>query len=180
MSRLKNFSQEAGTYMLTTVASQSRNLLQRAQWAELLESILLDYRDAGEYLVHQYVIMPNHLHLLATTAKAQSPAKVMQLIKGRFSYELKKQYGWKLSPWQESFAGRRAKDANQYWDAARYIEQNPVKAQLCDSAEKYRYSSASGRHRLDPMPEFGAKAPVVGSAGLMSPLKRRPQGKQLA
>lgn len=173
MSRLMNFSEEPGTYMLTTVASQSRNLLQRAQWAHLLEDILFSYRDAGEYLVHHYAIMPNHLHLLATTARAQSPSKVMQLIKGRFSYELRKQHGWKHSPWQEGFAGRRIQNSHQSWDAARYIEENPVKAHLCDSVEKYRYSSASGKHRLDPMPEFGAEAPVGEGTGLMSPLKRR-------
>jgi len=174
MSRLKNFSQVAGTYMLTTVASQSRNLLQRVQWAELLEDILFAYREAGEYLVHNYAIMPDHFHLLATTAKAQSPAKIMQLVKGRFSFELRKQYSSKLSPWHEGFAGRRIKDSNQFWDAARYIEENPVEAHLCDSPEKFRYSSASGRHRLDLMPEFGAEAPGGEGADSMSPLKRRP------
>jgi len=157
MSRLKNFSQKPGTCMLTTVASQSRNLLQRAQWAELLETILFGYRDWGEYLVHSYVIMPNHFHLLATITRAQSPAKVMQLVKGRFSFELKKQCGEKLSPWQDGFASRRIADPKQFREVSKYIEENPVKAHLCDSPEKYRFSSASGRHGLDPMPELGLK-----------------------
>lgn len=128
----------------------------------MLERVVFDYRDVGEYLVHQYVIMPNHFHLLATTAKAQSPAKVMQLIKGRFSFELKKQYGWTLSPWPEGFAGRRVRDSQQFWEAAKYIEENPVKAHLCESPEQYPYSSAWERHRLDPMPELGLKPPGLG------------------
>jgi len=130
-----------------------------------LEEILFEYRDAGEYLAHSHVIMPNHLHLLATTAQAKRPAKIMQFVKGRFSFELKKQYGVGRSPWQEGFASRRILSSNEFRAAVRYIEENPVKAGLCDSPEKYRYSSASGRHRMDPMPEFGAKAPgIKGSA----------------
>ena len=157
MSRISNFSTEEGSYLFTTGTSLHRNLLQKTQWAELLESIVFEYRDRGEYLVHYYVIMPNHFHLLATTARAKSPAKIMQLIKGRFSYELKKQYGVSRSPWQEGFASRRIIEATQFERAAKYIEENPVKACLCDSPEHYRFSSASDRHRLDPMLKLGLK-----------------------
>jgi len=175
MSRLKNFSMKEGTHLFTTGTSLHRNLLQRTQWADLLESILFEYRDAGEYLVHSHAIMPDHLHVLATTAQAKSPAKIMQLVKGRFSYELKKQYGVSRSPWQEGFASRHVVNASQFSSAVKYIEENPVKAGLCNSPEKHRYGSASGRHRMDPMPDFGAKAPGREEAGSMSPLKRRPQ-----
>ncbi len=156
MSRLRNFSSEEGTYLFTTGTSLHRNLLQRNHWAELLESIVFEYRDANQYLVHRYAIMPDHLHLLSTTA-AKSPAKIMQLIKGRFSYELKRQFGVGRSPWQEGFASRRIATPNEFQRVASYIEDNPVKAHLCNAPEVYRFSSASGRHRLDPMPELGLK-----------------------
>ena len=166
MSRLKNYSNECGSYFFTTKTSGGRNLLQRAQWAELLESILFEYRDAGEYLVHHYVIMPNHFHLLATTARAERPAKVMQLIKGRFSFELKKQFGVRWSPWQEGFAGRQILTSDQFHAAARYIERNPVEAHLCDSPQQYPFSSNNGKRTLDGMPEFGAKAPKTGEVAV--------------
>jgi len=159
MSRLKNFSDESGSHLLTTNTSQGRNLLQNEQWAELLETILFEYRDAGEYLVHHYVIMTSHLHLLATTARAARPAKAMQLIKGRFSYELKKRFRVGRSPWQEGFAGRQIRTLGEFTAAARYIEDNPVKAKLGETPQQYPFSSANGRRVLDPMPKFGAKAP---------------------
>lgn len=174
MSRLRNFSNAAGSHFLTASTSQGRNLLQRAQWAELLEGILFDYRDAGEYLVHHYVIMPNHIHLLAMTQKAASPSKIMQLIKGRFSYELKRAFRVIGSPWQQGFAGRQIRTSDEFWAAARYIEENPVKARLCECAQQYPFSSANGRRALDPMPEFGAKAPNRREVAAMSPLKWRP------
>ena len=160
MGRLKNFSNKAGTHFLTANTSSGRNLLQNAQWAELLEDVLFEYRDAGEYQVHHYVMMPNHVHLLATTQKAPSPCKIVQLIKGRFSYELKKGFGVARSPWQEGFAGRQIWTSDEFRAAARYIEENPVKGRRCESAEQYPFSSANGRRALDPMPEFGAKAPT--------------------
>lgn len=178
MARLKNFSNEPGCHLFTANTSAHRNLLQNSLWAQLLEDILFEYRDRGEYLIHHYVIMRNHIHVLGSTAKTRQPARIMQLVKGRFSYELKKEFGLSAPPWQEGFAGRPIRTYEEFQRAARYIQENPVRAGLCESAEQYPFSSFSGKRVLDPTPEFGAKAPVGGGAGLMSPLKRRPQGTE--
>jgi Transposase IS200 like len=44
----------------------------------------------GKFRLHDFVIMPDHLHLLMTLPSDMTIEKAMQLIKGGFSYRLKK------------------------------------------------------------------------------------------
>jgi putative transposase len=54
------------TYALTTATYQRRAIFTRTVNAELLLAILFHYRDQGRYLLHGFVIMPEHLHVLLT------------------------------------------------------------------------------------------------------------------
>ncbi|HEX3435187.1 MAG TPA: transposase, partial [Pseudacidobacterium sp.] len=92
---------------------------------------------AGEFKLHDFVVMPNHVHLLIEVNHAMTIEKAMQLIKGRFSYRLKKECGYGGEVRQRGFSDGRIKDEQSFLKHREYIGQNPVKAGLVDSAEKY-------------------------------------------
>jgi putative transposase len=48
---------------------------------------------AGKFRLHDFVVMPDHLHLLITVGSGMTIEKAMQFIKGGFSYRLKKECG---------------------------------------------------------------------------------------
>ena len=48
--------------------------------------VLLHYREQMRYVLHEFVIMPDHLHLLLTPGADISLERALQLIKGGFSY----------------------------------------------------------------------------------------------
>ena len=96
--------QETRTYLVTAVTAQRRSLFQVTSTAELFERTLLDYRDQGKFLLHAFVIMPDHFHALITPAPDVSLEKAMQFIKGGFSFRLKS----KLDVWMRSFNERRS------------------------------------------------------------------------
>ena len=50
--------------------------------------VLAHYRDRNKYILHGFVIMPDHLHALLTPSADISLERAMQLIKGGFSYRL--------------------------------------------------------------------------------------------
>jgi REP-associated tyrosine transposase len=58
--------------------------------ASLLLDTLLHYRREQKYLLHEYVVMPNHLHLIFTPADI-TLERAMQFVKGGFSYRAKKE-----------------------------------------------------------------------------------------
>jgi putative transposase len=91
--------------------------------------------------IHAYVLMPNHLHLLASPATAEGLAQMMQRL-GRYYVPW---YNAKYSRTGSLFQGRFKTsliDAQRYFMVcSRYIESNPVRSQLVADARDYPWSS---------------------------------------
>ena len=136
------------TFFITSVTAQRRTLFQRVAVCDLLVDVLQHYRSQGKYLLHDFVIMPDHFHALITPAPEISLEKAVQFIKGGFSFRLRS----KLPVWQPSFTNHRIRDAEDFERHREYVRMNPVRAGLVESVEVYPYSSASGKFALDPMP----------------------------
>jgi putative transposase len=127
------------TFFATTKTHAGRRLLQSERNATLLIDVLRSYMAAGKFSVQDFVVMPDHLHLLLSVCGDTTIEKAMQLIKGRFSYRLKHECGYLGEVWQVGFSESRADDAASFERYRRYIAQNPVKAGLAERAGEYPY-----------------------------------------
>jgi putative transposase len=139
--------QETRTYFVTAVTAQRRSLFQVTDNAELLQRTILEYRSQGRFLLHAFVIMPEHFHALITPAPEVSLEKAMQFIKGGFSFRLQS----KLDVWMRSFNETQIMTKEKFVQCALYIEDNPVRRGLALAREMYPFSSAAGGP-LDAMP----------------------------
>jgi putative transposase len=153
-----------GTYFLTWNCYLKKNLLQSVRMAELQIELIIEYRDQGKFEVHEFVVMPSHVHALLTPARGMTIERCVQLTRGRLSFEAGKRFQLRCEIWQPSFQDRRIRSAAEYQKYAEYIRQNPVEAGLCQSPEEFPFSSASGKYRLDPIPQ--RLKPAVNSAGM--------------
>src|SRR5580704_3664569 len=126
-------------FFVTTKTSMARRLLQSERNAMLLIDVLRSNVATGRFQLHDFVIMPDHLHLLMTLSDDVPIEKAMQLIKGGFSYRLKKDFGYQGEVWQRGFSEVRIVDGQSFSQHRAYIVQNPVKAGLVDSAEHWPY-----------------------------------------
>ena len=133
---------------------------------------LLGYRERGVYLLHEFVIMPDHIHLLITPGQATSLEKAVQFIKGGSSHRIGKLRGSKAEIWQVGFHEWTIRDSDDWNAKVQYIHENPVRAKLVERAADWPYSSASGCFRLDEAPEkfnklsSGAKAQEISALTL--------------
>jgi putative transposase len=159
--------QEIRTYFITTVTAQRRRLFQVSTNADLLRRTFLDYREQGRFLLHAFVIMPDHFHAIITPAPEVSLEKAMQYIKGGFSFRLKS----KRDVWMRGFNETQILSEEKFAAAIKYIEQNPVRSGLAATAGEYAFSSGTCE-ALDPMPAYLRKAFWAGGAGAFSPLNR--------
>jgi len=112
----------------------------------------MHYRTEEKYLLHEFVVMPDHFHLIVTPTQI-TLERAMQLIKGGFSFRLNKNLKAKKEAWQTSFMDRRIRDSLEYQKFKDYIWQNPVKRFLAESPEEYPYNSANPCFTLDPVPQ---------------------------
>ena len=140
-----------GTYFITASSFQKQSLFQSERMAQLLVDTLLHYRAQRNYLLHEFVLMPDHFHLLITPCFTLERA--LQLVKGGFSFRATKDLGFAGEIWETSYLDRRVRDIEDYYSFRHYIHQNPVRRGLVARAEHYRYSSASGRFELDDVPQ---------------------------
>jgi len=171
MGRLTHRTSPGSTYFVTTKSWQNTAAFQVLEVANIAIDKLLEYRGKGNYLLHEFVVMPNHLHLILTPTNSISLEKAIQLIKGGTSYEIHRVRGKKMQIWQSGFHESRIRDANDYRSKSDYIRLNPVAAKLVERPQDWSFGSASGKYPLDPIPQglkpsisypldVGAKAPT--------------------
>jgi putative transposase len=139
------------SYFITASTFQGQSLFQSQGMAELFVKVLFAYRDQKKYLLHEFVLMPNHFHLLITPVL--SLERSLQFIKGGFSYRAKKELGFGGEIWERSFYDRRVRDVDDYFAYRHYILQNPAKRGLVAVAEGYPYCSARPEFVMDKVPQ---------------------------
>jgi putative transposase len=168
------------TYFVSSQTIERRPFFRHERWAILIQEIFQHYRGES-YLLHAYVVMPDHFHLIISPKG--SLERAMQNIKGGFSFRAKSAFDWKYDIWQPGFSDHRIRDAED-WDChIAYMRHNPVKNKLCLSSEDYRYLALN----LDPTPQRlkplslarfdgGAEAPPLQNPLQEKPLRKPAQG----
>jgi putative transposase len=82
--------------------------------ARLFIDVLRGYVRVGKFKVHDFVVMPDHVHLLITVGSDMSIEEGMQLIKGGFSLRAKKELGFLGEIWQRGFSDVQIKDEESF------------------------------------------------------------------
>jgi putative transposase len=148
------------TYFVTSNTAERRLFFRQERWAKLFLEILFGYRPE-RYLLHGFVLMPDHFHVLITPQSSLELA--VQCLKGGFSFRVKREFGWKGDIWVAGFSDHRIRDDEDYRVHQAYIARNPVKARLVEDAREYAYSSANDQFELDSFPQ-GLKPQDIGIA----------------
>ena len=146
--------QEIRTFFVTAVTWQRRPLFRTEPLAKLFLDTLSRYREQRKFQLHEFVVMPDHFHLLLTPELDFSLEKALQLIKGGFSFRAKRELGSNLEIWQPSFTEHRIQDKHDYAHHVGYIRENPVRARLVETAEDYPYRSAACALETDAEPPW--------------------------
>jgi len=129
------------TFFVSSRTSRGVAVLQTERMAMLFIDVLRSYMRAGKFKVHEFVVMPNHVHILLSVGPELSIEKAVQMIKGNFSYRAKKDLGYPWEIWQKGFSEVQITTEASFIHHQGYIDDNPVKAGLARSAEEYPYCS---------------------------------------
>ena len=97
--------------------------------------------DALGCLVHAYVLMTNHVHLLVTPKTADSISLLFQSIGRHFVPYINKTYQRRGSLWEGRHKGNILESEDYFLICMSYIEMNPVRAGMVEHPAQYRWSS---------------------------------------
>jgi len=105
--------------------------------------ILKDYHDRYGILIHSYVLMDNHYHLILETPRANL-LKVMHGINGRYTGYFNRRYKRTGHLFQGRYRGILVEKDAYLLALSRYVHLNPVRARVVEEPEQYRWSSYPG------------------------------------
>lgn len=98
--------------------------------------------DMYRVALHAYVLMPNHVHLLATPAVEGGISRMMQYLGRHYVQHINRTYRRSGTLWERRFLASLVDSECCLLSIYRYIESNPVRAGMVALPEEYRWSSA--------------------------------------
>jgi putative transposase len=111
----------------------------RQRYLDLLEEVSKSY----DLPVHAYALMGNHVHLLLTANESDTLAHGMRLLNQRYVSGFNRRHLRTGTLWESRFRSSLVESERYLLSVYRYIELNPVRAAIVDSAEKFCWSSAA-------------------------------------
>ena len=103
--------------------------------------ILADVSKEFKFNIHSFCLMDNHYHLLIENKKENLSDGMRQLGSLYASY-FNKTYKRTGHLWQDRFKSWYVMDENYLFTLFKYIESNPVKANMSSKIGEYKYSSS--------------------------------------
>ncbi len=142
--------------------------LRRPDIAAFVRDACLHFHEE-RYLLHEWVIMPNHVHALFTPLVGTPLSSIVHSWKSHTARRINAALGRKGRVWASDYFDRAIRSERHFRIAADYIRANPVNASLCDSPEDWRWSSAYEPSVRDARPSWL----LSGASSVPKPSARR-------
>lgn len=119
--------------------------------AEIVQDALFFFNDK-RYILHSWVIMPNHVHVLISLCKGYRLPDILHSWRSFTAQKANALLNRRGTFWQKEYFDRFIRSPEHYAYVVKYIEENPVKAGLCLQAEDWLWSSARMRREKSEEP----------------------------
>jgi putative transposase len=151
----KNHGDPGACVFLTTTVIDFAPIFRRPDLAALMERSILEQCQLRESILHSYVVMPHHIHMLLRLPAETNVRNYMRAFKSvtaqalipllsdleREMLSMQSGLGNRQF-WKRSYRSLVVVNPKVFRQKAQYIAWNPVKAGLCDQPEQYPWSSS--------------------------------------
>jgi putative transposase len=136
---LKRFQQSGQLHFLTFSCYRRRANFDNAQSRSSFETSLEKVRQGYRLCVFGYVVMPEHVHLLANEPEWDSLARALQSLKQSVARILALRAAEPF--WQARYYDFNVWSEGKFVEKLRYIHRNPVQRGLVERPEDWKWSS---------------------------------------
>jgi len=142
MARPLRIEYEGAFYHVTSRGNERKKIFYANSDYEKFKIYLRHAQDKYGYLLHSYVLMPNHYHLLIETPKANM-SQVMHFVNGSYTNYINRRRERIGHLFQGRYKAILIERDRYLLELSRYIHLNPVRAGLVKRPEDYPHSSYS-------------------------------------
>jgi len=132
---------DTGVFHILTRGNNHRKVFVDDKDYRFYLGLLKKYKLEHGFLLYHYCLMPNHVHLVLETTARTNLSLFIKQINLKYFYHFQKRYSYSGHLWQGRFKSLLIEKDKYLTACGRYIELNPVKANIVTSPEKYLYSS---------------------------------------
>jgi putative transposase len=140
MGRIARVLIENGVYHIVARGNNKQNIFKKHQDYSFYLHLLQRYRLKYEVKIYHYALMPNHVHMIIE-ANPKPLISFMHGISLSYAQHFQKKYTCIGHFWQDRYKSHIIEKEVYLARCARYIELNPVRAQIAARPEDYPYSS---------------------------------------
>lgn len=102
---------------------------------------LKEYADKTACQIHAYVLMTNHVHILASSEKSDAIGSMMKALGQRYVQYINRTYKRSGTLWEGRYKSCPIQAETYLLSCQRYIELTPVRANIVEHPAEYRWSS---------------------------------------
>jgi len=157
MSRIARVAVPEVPYHITQRGNGRRTVFYNDVDRQTYLRLLARYAEEHRMRIQAYCLMSNHVHLVAVPQRPESLARALGHAHADFARYRNASDGGCGHVWQARYFSCPLDHAH-LWRAIAYVERNPVRAGMVETAEEYRWSSARahlGRDHLDAFLDLG-------------------------
>ncbi len=130
-----------GYYHIITRGNDRRRVFQSDDDYVRMLDITRLYLEKYQVQIFHYCLMPNHLHFLLQAIRSVDLPKLMQGILQVYANYFHKRYGSVGFLFQNRYKSIHIEKESYLLECARYIERNPLRAEICNDPKDYSWSS---------------------------------------
>ncbi len=94
-----------------------------------------------EIQLYHYCLMPNHIHLLLGASSPEKLVRFMHQVQRRYWFHMRRKYRFSGHLWQGRYHSFPIETESYILECGRYIERNPLQADLVSQVDDYSWSS---------------------------------------
>jgi putative transposase len=141
MARLPRYFAPGQPQHLIQRGNDRQKIFRSADDYAVFYECLVDAADRYGCAVHAYILMPTHMHLLATPKTEQSLPRALQSVGRRYVQYFNETYSHAGTLWEGRYRATILEPAHYLLTCMRYVELNPVRKKLAKRPDDYFWSS---------------------------------------
>jgi len=141
MPRAARSFPEVGFLHVISRGNNHRKLFFRPCDYKIYYRLLLKLKHEESVRIFHYCFMPNHVHFLVGITEKSDLSEFMKRANLKYFYHYRKKFTYVGHLWQGRFKSKLIDDEAYFIQCGKYIELNPVRANMVDTPEAYPYSS---------------------------------------
>lgn len=138
---------QIGFYHVINRGVEKRDIYLDDEDRQRFLEIIDESAELFDFNIHSYCLMTNHYHLLIETCK-ENLSKIMKQINSKYSIYFNRKIKRVGPLWQGRFKSWFIYNEKYLTALIKYIELNPVKAQITQKAGEYRWAMSAGVENL--------------------------------